>query len=188
MPWLKGIYWSLAVEVQYYLWIALIFPFVVSSDARIRYGTLFLFCMGRWLNIEHSVFYYGCHFVSGILVFQFMVGIISKKELYIAMLICWGLTFWCFDVYHLTAVAGSILVIYFLNYNFKPLVDMGLISYSFYLIHIQVAWVIMDAYTRSYPQGNRYEQIFVSISFAILASAIFYYIIERPCHRLAKRI
>lgn len=188
LPWLKGIYWSLAVEVQYYLFIALIFPFIFSHNPKTRYAFLFLFCLGRWLNIDHSVFYYGCHFVSGILFFQLTAGLISKKEFVISLAFFWGITLWCFDIYHLSAVIFSVLVMYYAQYNFKPMVFMGKISYSFYLIHIQVAWVLMDAYVRSYPNGNKYEQMFLCILTAVIASTVFYYLFEKPSHALAKKI
>ena len=186
-PWLKGIYWSLAVEVQYYLFAAMIFPLIFSESKWLRYAFLFAFCMGRWTEWDHSVFYYGCHFVSGILFFQFKTGMITRKDFFIAMVICWGITFWCFDLYHLSAVIFAILVIYFLNYKIRPFIFLGTISYSFYLIHIQVAWVLMDACRRSYPATHPYYHMTLSLLAAIVASVIFYYLVERPSHKLAKR-
>lgn len=186
-PWLKGIYWSLAVEVQYYLLAALVFPFVFSENKWLRYGFLFLLCMGRWTELDHSVFYYGCHFVSGMLFFHYRTGKISRKEFVWAMLVCWGITYWCFDLYHLSAVAFAVLVMYFLNFRIKPFIFLGTISYSFYLIHIQVAWVLMDACRRSYPATHPYLHMFLSLMAAIAASALFYYLVERPSHKLAKK-
>lgn len=186
-PWLKGIYWSLAVEVQYYLLAALVFPFVFSENKWLRYGFLFLLCMGRWTELDHSVFYYGCHFVSGMLFFHYRTGKISRKEFVWAMLVCWGITYWCFDLYHLSAVAFAILVMYYLNFRIKPFIFLGTISYSFYLIHIQVAWVLMDACRRSYPATHPYLHMFLSLMAAIAASALFYYLVERPSHKLAKK-
>ncbi len=186
-PWLKGIYWSLAVEVQYYLLAALVFPFVFSENKWLRYGFLFLLCMGRWTELDHSVFYYGCHFVSGMLFFHYRTGKISRKEFVWATLVCWGITYWCFDLYHLSAVAFAVLVMYFLNFRIKPFIFLGTISYSFYLIHIQVAWVLMDACRRSYPATHPYLHMFLSLMAAIAASALFYYLVERPSHKLAKK-
>ncbi len=187
-PWLRGIYWSLAIEVQFYVLMAIIFPLLASKSDWLRYLCLILFCMGRWINIEHSVLYYGCHFVCGVLFFQYAQGIISKREFVISMLCCWGITFWCFDIYHLSAVVGSALIIYFFNVHIGPLVFMGKISYSFYLIHIPVAWVLTDFLGKSYPGGNPYVHISIGVAMAILAAYIFYLIIEKPCHILAKKI
>ncbi len=186
-PWLKGIYWSLAVEVQYYLLAALVFPFVFSENKWLRYGLLFLLCMGRWTELDHSVFYYGCHFVSGMLFFHYRTGKISRKEFVWAILVCWGITYWCFDLYHLSAVAFAVLVMYFLNFRIKPFIFLGTISYSFYLIHIQVAWVLMDACRRSYPASHPYLHMFLSLMAAVAASSLFYYLVERPSHKLAKK-
>jgi peptidoglycan/LPS O-acetylase OafA/YrhL len=187
-PWLRGIYWSLAIEVQFYTLMAIVFPYLIFRNKIVSYLLLFAFCMGRWLNWDHTVFYYGCHFVFGLLLFNAFIEKISVKELWCGVLITFGLTYWCFDWYHLSAVFFGVLFINYFDFFIKPLVFLGKISYSFYLIHIQIGWLVLDALLREYPQGNKVEFLIYSVAAAILGSYIFYLIIEKPSHRLARSI
>ncbi len=187
-PWLRGIYWSLAIEVQFYILMAIVFPYLIFKNKYISYLLLLAFCMGRWLNWDHTVFYYGCHFVFGLLLFNAFIEKITAKELWCSILITFGLTYWCFDGYHLSAVFFGVLFIYYFDFFIKPLVFLGKISYSFYLIHIQIGWLVLDALLREYPHGNKVEFLIYSVAAAILGSYIFYLIIEKPSHRLARSI
>lgn len=187
-PWLKGIYWSLAIEIQYYLLIALIFPFLLFKNYYISFAVLIAFCLARWLNWDHTVLYYGCHFTIGILLFNAYIDTINIKILLFSLMVTFGLTYWSFDIYHLSAVLGGTLFIYYFNYAIKALVFLGKISYSFYLIHIQVGWSLIDVFIKFYPDGNRVLFILISILVAISSATLFYWLVEKPSHRLARKI
>ncbi|MBK8956667.1 MAG: acyltransferase [Saprospiraceae bacterium] len=187
-PWLRGIYWSLAIEVQYYLLMALIFPFILFRKFWQTVAVLFCFCLGRWLDADELVFYYGCHFVTGIVLFNYHIGDLNTKQVWIGLLFCFGITLWCFDIYHLSASVGSALFILYFNKMVSPLVFLGKISYSFYLIHIQVGWTLLDAIERSYPNTNLMRNMIISIAITILASWLFYLLIEKPSHHWAQKI
>ncbi|HEX5626099.1 MAG TPA: hypothetical protein VFX48_08790, partial [Saprospiraceae bacterium] len=90
--------------------------------------------------------------------------------------------------YHLSAVVGAAAFIYQVNIMVKPLVFMGMISYSFYLIHIQIGWTMMDGLVRYFPNGNLLIYLGISILFTIFASWLFYRFVEKPSHRLSRSI
>lgn len=188
IPWYKGVYWSLAIEVQYYLLMALVFPLIRHGKLWLSWFVLFVFCMGRWLDADMWVWYYGCHFATGTVLYYHSAGHINGKWTTAMLGVCFVLTYWCFDVYHLTAVVLSSIFIVAIRMEFQPLVFLGKLSYSFYLIHVQVGWFAMDLLIRSYPDGNRTFFLALSIALTLAASQVFYQYIERPSHRWSQRL
>ncbi|MBK7360369.1 MAG: acyltransferase [Saprospiraceae bacterium] len=185
--WMKGIYWSLAIEIQYYLLMALIFPLLLFNNKWISYSVLLIFCLGRWLEWNHTVFYYGCHFAFGIILFNAHIGTITSKHFWIAIALLFILTYWCFDIYHLSAVVFAVFFIKFFSLSIQPLKFLGKISYSFYLIHLQIGWSMIDACLRTYPNENRIQLILLAIPCVVIASYFFFVLIEKPSHLLARK-
>ncbi len=187
-PWMKGIYWSLAIEIQYYILMALLYPLICFKNKWMSITVLIVFILGRWLEWDHTVFYYGCHFAIGIVLFNSHIGTVSDKLIWPMILILFGFTYWCFDIYHLSAVVFAVLFIRFFNLAIQPLKFLGKISYSFYLIHLQVGWSMIDACLRSYPNEDPLQLILLSIPCVVIASYFFFILIEKPSHLLARRV
>ncbi len=67
--------------------------------------------------------------------------------------------------------------------NLAPVRFMGLLSYSLYLMH-EVA--IYNLYP--HVHANRFVQAGVALGASVLVASAIYYVIERPCARLRKRL
>ncbi|MCA1630587.1 MAG: acyltransferase [Acidobacteria bacterium] len=74
-PWLSDVFWTLAIEFQYYLLIGLAFPLVFSRDARVR--LLSFAALGSLAFVIRPpafIFYFIFLFFMGILTCQYKVG------------------------------------------------------------------------------------------------------------------
>ncbi|HEX4850771.1 MAG TPA: acyltransferase, partial [Puia sp.] len=85
--WLNDVYWSLAIEFQYYLLIAISYGLIVSKRLYLRQGFLLLFLLSSfWLKSLSFVFVYAAFFISGILLFQLVCQLIPFIEFVISMI------------------------------------------------------------------------------------------------------
>jgi len=67
--------------------------------------------------------------------------------------------------------------------NFKPLVTLGGMSFSLYLIHVPV-WLAIAPIVRHFSVSPAHElaiRLMIGVPVAILVSYLFYLLIERPC-------
>jgi peptidoglycan/LPS O-acetylase OafA/YrhL len=90
--WLQDVYWTLAVEFQYYLLIAISFSFVVSSKLyqRLAFYTVFISLMFLKISGNNFIFPFTGFFMLGILLFQYYCRLINDYEFWILMLIDLG--------------------------------------------------------------------------------------------------
>ena len=84
--WLNPVFWTLAIEFQYYLAIALLFPLIAT--ARIgRHALVFaIFAVAAWLLPGQA---FVCHylflFLFGIVTFQFRNGLLTRPAYFAAL-------------------------------------------------------------------------------------------------------
>jgi peptidoglycan/LPS O-acetylase OafA/YrhL len=63
-----------------------------------------------------------------------------------------------------------------------PIRFLGLISFSLYLVHEPVLLLVAGA-TR-----NPTASLFITLPLSIALAAAFWYLVERPAHRLSRRV
>jgi len=189
-PWVNDVYWTLAIEFQYYILIALIFPLLIHPKKWIAYLTLTIFGMLGFFITRHSlIFNYGFLFIVGILLFQFRIGYLEKSHFGAMLLIALLIIFIKFDHRYLIAALLPYFFITYFIFNDRISKFLGNISYSIYLIHIPIGGRIINL-TETFIQNELLRSLFVFVALAvsIFAAWVFYRIIEKPSQELAKRI
>ncbi|MEZ4937570.1 MAG: acyltransferase [Crocinitomicaceae bacterium] len=186
--WLNPIYWTLAIEFQFYILIALIFPILKSKQPLVKYGSLLLLSgISIWLIDFRFVFAFLPLFVVGLL-YLFYLSEAENKMFHLGLLflVLMEVTYlfsWISTLYILVALA----IIEWTQLSAKNLfVRFGKMGYSFYLMHGVFGGsflVLMQKYI-----SNSYVLLISAIVFAILCSSIFYLLIEKPSQKLSKRI
>jgi peptidoglycan/LPS O-acetylase OafA/YrhL len=191
-PWLNAIFWTLAIEAQFYILIALLFPLFVK-DHRYIMGACVLSCVGVFLPFEDTeiFFNYAVYFCMGGLVLLYRECKVTGPAMLAALgalalptAIGWG---WLAA----SAAVLTALVIAFVPLHFRPLVFLGKISYSLYLTHILVAssseFLIVRAFHPNTPDQRFGAQLFC-LTLVITAAWLFYLLVERRFVDLSQRI
>jgi peptidoglycan/LPS O-acetylase OafA/YrhL len=189
--WLNDVYWSLAIEFQYYLFIALSFTCIISGKAYVR--VLFILAFGAFSFIPvpygRFLFSFPGYFIAGILLFQFMCNLIGKMEFFILMILTLALLFYQNGSFLTLLVLATLLVIFFVQQVPAFLRWLGVISYSLYLIHVPIGGrVINFAEVRTGNIVIRQYTVFAALIICIIAAAVYYKLFEQKFKSLSGSI
>lgn len=190
--WLNPVFWTLAIEFQYYIFLCLFFPLVTSNKA--IHLVLFVFILliisfyssssyffPKWASFFGLGIAYSLYALKRINYLQFAVAFML---LLVMVITKQGL---------IDAVIGSITIAvihFFKNIEFEIGNFFGNISYSLYLVHTIVGTTLINLSLRFFYEFTKqhYEFIFV---FALAASVLFAYLfwlfIESPSQKLSKK-
>lgn len=188
--WINPVYWSLGIEFQYYLLLGLIFPLLSAPRALIRMLTMgALLLPGFFVARGSLLFVHLPLFVSGILVYQWRTGKLSKRSFLGALAITGLVT--AMQAGSVVALTSAItaLVIAFVEIGSRILSWLGAISYSLYLMHVPIGGKIVDIGVR-YRHGELVPSLFLIAAMAasILAAWALYLVVELPSQRWSSRI
>jgi peptidoglycan/LPS O-acetylase OafA/YrhL len=182
-PWLNPVYWTLALEFQYYLLIAFLYALAVSSK---RYYRLIFFAAFACTALiapknDSYIFYYACNFLAGIVLFQFYCRIVSGTEFLLLLLATCGVLFYRQGLTLSLLTAATVAIILFVKTVPAWLKWLGTISYSLYLLHAIIGGRIMNlTEALVHSQSVRGAMVFVALAVSVICSALYYRFIEKP--------
>lgn len=190
--WYNPVFWTLAVEFQFYLGLALVFPFLASPSRPVRWAAMggCLAAFAPFAYEAQTVWMPGYLplFMLGFLLFQFHAGHIGRRELWlwVAPLLALIATYTYFLSLLAFAAFGLMLEDRFRN---RVTEFLGRISYSLYLIHMPVGIPFIRVFEPlATTDATRIALAFVAMGVCVLAAWAFYHAVERPSIRLARRI
>ena len=189
--WLIVVFWTLAIEFQFYLLIGLLFPLFTLNNSFIRSFTFISLCAIPFVfNDDRFVTNYLLAFLPGMLLFCYLTKKIDLPTFVITLGITLVLNYLKSG---LEGVACPLLAtgfILFVKQPIKPLVFLGTISYSLYLIHTPIGsdGIINFMQHFIHSQTGRIWLMFLTIPVVIFFSWIFYRVIEKPSKDLTKKI
>jgi peptidoglycan/LPS O-acetylase OafA/YrhL len=190
--WLNDVFWTLAIEFQYYLLIGLVYPLLISRKALFRLGAMALLAaLAFVISSPIFVFYYIFLFLMGISTFQFRTGLIDKKQYALLLVIFIAGCLVRTDALITTAGTLAVLAILFLRVKNKVFDFFGKISYSLYLLHSPIgrrAFNIGVRLTGAESQIARVLLILLAVGVSIFSSYLMYRFVERPSQELSASI
>lgn len=188
--WYNPIFWTLGIELQFYVFIGLTFLLIRKFPFPwlLGLGTL-AFCLNYNFDTRGTLVEFGSYFTIGIAMYLFH----QKKLTLIHILILSIIGTIDFEMnqapfYYMSSVL-FIPIILFVNKRSKVLEFSGEISFSFYLIHGAIGGKFLYFTAR---HADQLWQKIALLSFALIlsyfAAYVFYLLIEKTSTRLVKRI
>ncbi len=189
--WYNPVYWTLAIEFQYYLLLALSVPLLTHPQAALRWLFPLLLALGGWVLPQRNlVFFWLGLFALGMVTFQMRRGLIQHWQYAVSMAVIAALNVvtygWTIAVVGL-ATAVTIAVV-------RPpkvawLAFLGMISYSLYLVHLPIGVRFIRLGVRMTDSlTGRFVVLGVSIAMTLWAAYLWYRCFERPAQRWSAAI
>jgi len=201
--WLSPVYWTLAIEFEYYIFIGVLFPLIIHKHNIIRHLTnvalilLAAISMTIYAQPEQAPLFNGHlftflpYFLMGIALFMFRCNIIARTEflILIAANLATCIIFDKVNGVMLAAISAlSLIAIHYIKSVPKAFIFLGTISYSLYLTHSLVIHRIMVATGKIAGDGYVGIRLIICIVTCILVAWLYYLIAEKPFTELSKKI
>ena len=189
--WYNPVYWTLAIEFQYYLLLALTFPLLVHKRSAMRNAFPLVLALCAYpLPQDNLVFFWLGLFAMGMVTFQTYCQLTAYRLYVVQASLITAVNMatlgWLISVLALTV---SLVIVFVRIPRIAPLAFLGSISYSLYLVHIPIGSRFINLGTRfADTLPERLVILGSSTVITIWTSYLCYRWIERPAQRWSSAI
>jgi peptidoglycan/LPS O-acetylase OafA/YrhL len=188
--WISGIFWTLAIEFQFYLFVGILFSVLFESKVWWFVGLYVLAALAQYLPFATQVqfLHYSSLFALGGVALLWQQRR-TPQWMYIAGLVLFGgLAWWQLSLYAALVGVGTAVAINTINVSVPGFSFLGKISYSLYLLHGLIGTTAEFALVKLLPLTSDARKLLLTaacLGLAIAGSYIFYKLIEQPFMHLA---
>ncbi|MBK9420178.1 MAG: acyltransferase [Flavobacteriales bacterium] len=189
--WVNTVFWTLAVEFQYYIFLALLFPLALSDRKPLRWVFNAIVVVAPFLLSSPRFFpHWSSFFGLGIFYSLYLTKKYNLTEYIICTILC------CFVVYtNQGAINTGIAVVtlstvhLFADHNNKLGAYLGSISYSLYLLHSTFGSGFINFMSHRFTSPlEKLLVIALGLLISISAAHVLWKLVEKPSQILSKRI
>jgi peptidoglycan/LPS O-acetylase OafA/YrhL len=188
--WVNPVFWTLAIEFQYYLLVGLLYPLIGSRNATVRIITLLALSPLPFLITSPAfIFRHLYLFMIGMLTFQYHSGLLSKRSYLLTFPLMFAGMYYTLGQLIAAAGVATAASIAFIKIKGGVLRFFGDISYSLYLLHLPVGATLIIIFVKSATSMT--SKVFLLIAatgLSIAASYVLYRLVERPSQKLSSAI
>jgi len=188
--WINIVYWSLALELQYYLLIGAVFPLIAHPRAVVRALTILAFdAVGFAVASELIVLHWMPLFALGIVACLLRSGMLGTRGYLVNVCLSSACVLAILGPEVAVVGAATSALIAFVDLDASPLLFLGGISYSLYLVHVPVGGRLISGMVRL-SLGPLPNAVITVAAFAacVVAAYVFYLAVEAPAKDLAHRV
>lgn len=189
--WISPIYWTLAIEFQYYILIGLAFPLILHRSWTVRLAVLASLILAPYsVPDQRLAFYYLPWFAMGIISFYLRIGAIPRWAHLVLVGVFSAASFASTGPVETVALAGTTLLIAYWKWNvWSWITALGAISYSLYLTHGVFGRGFITVAKAFHPSPLASALVLIlATAFSILCAFAFYRLVELPSIQLASKL
>lgn len=192
--WVNPVFWTLAIEFQYYFFVALVFPLLNHENKRIRILVILsISIIGIPIYLDENLLPHWLPlFAIGMVIFQRYVGHLKVSDFIFLLFILTPISIFIVGFQETIAGIFAGLVILFWGSRkipsaFSPLSFAGTLSYSIYLLHIPVGEPFIR-WGGQLPNSlfYRYPVLVGVFLLTIFGAYLLWRLIEKPSQDWAK--
>ncbi|HVS93964.1 MAG TPA: acyltransferase [Mucilaginibacter sp.] len=194
LNWISPVFWTLAIEFQYYLLIGVLFKFLNKSNLG---SALFIFSivmLSIFLKNDAYIFHWFGFFGLGILIYNRRFTDMPLKLFWTSFIILTTAIVFVNGIPEAIAGCFAFLFIMYAKFDKRNMFNavalwLGAISYSLYLVHWEIGRsAIVFARHLAFINSSEMLRVAFGTLFSILAAGILYKLIEQPSMRLSSKI
>ena len=188
--WVNAVFWTLAIEFQYYLAVGLLLPLIAHHSLAVRVALgCGLGALAVLLPEGRFIFHWLFLFMLGMLAFHWHAKLAGRRELGFGLALLGGGAWFTLGPLQASVGVATALAIALVRLKARPLVFLGMISYSLYLIHVPIGAKLVNLGGR-YVTGTltSLALIAAALGVSILCAWALYFCVERPAQRWSSKV
>ncbi|MGB8887605.1 MAG: acyltransferase [Candidatus Korobacteraceae bacterium] len=192
VPWINVAYWTLAIELQWYLLVGLALPLFAGKGKLLRFvgATTAIALFFAFPHNNRLIFHHLPVFMIGVFVFQYRARLIDLREMLgLIAVICLSTLRPLGSIVVVVAVITGLLIA-LSHFHSHAMDRVGDVSYSLYLLHLPIGVAVIGCLSHWLPFSSYYIGILdvIGVAASAWAAWVLYQWIEKPSQEMSSAI